>query len=689
MTFPQFLIAASLGLAPLFLGTTSYAQSSLVPAPDTASQVAGSTENSYSPEYFKQFQPNTARDMVSRIPGFALQGGGGGNRGFGQASLNILINGRRPSSKTSGAQDILGRIPSNKVVRIDIKDGASLDIPGLSGQVADIITGGSGISGSWDYALRFWEGTDPQIQDGKISISGERGDVSYTLGFNSREFKFTEDGIETFADADGNVFEDRVEQIYARQTRPTIDVNLTYTPANGHVANFNGTIGYGNRNQGVDESFIALNDRGNTGQSVFQGGEDELEYEIGGDYAFPAGPGTLKLIGLHRFEDSKNADGFRLFNIGETPFIQSFKRDTLEGEYIGRAEYNFSSSARHDWQISGEGAFNYLDRDERYEDSDTPLELSNVRVEEKRAEGNITHSWNVSGRFDLQSSLGAEYSQITVPSDGTEAREFVRPKGFISASYSPSETYTWRAKVEREVGQLDFNLFTDGISLTDSFESSGNSQIVPTQSWNAELELARQDADVISGTVKAFVTFIEDPIDRIRFLDGSEGPGNLDSALEYGIEANATWLLSSIGIDGMRLELEGALRDSEIDDPLTGITRRVNDTEIWEWEVDLRYDVPDTPYAFGGGLEQDRESPFLRLDQSFDGYFDRPESYLFAEHKSLFGMTVRLFAQGLLNEKILRPRIIYDGDRTGDIIEIQNFERARGRRISLELSDTF
>jgi len=88
----------------------------------------------YTPDYFTQFVPQTAADMVARLPGFEIRGGGGGERGFGQASLNILINSRRPSSKSSGANQILGRIPANNVTRIEIVDGASLNIPGLSGQ---------------------------------------------------------------------------------------------------------------------------------------------------------------------------------------------------------------------------------------------------------------------------------------------------------------------------------------------------------------------------------------------------------------------------------------------------------------------------------------------------------------------------------------------------------------------------
>jgi len=94
-------------------------------------------EASYTPDYFTQFQPITAQDMVARVPGFTIQDDSGGERGLGQANLNVLINGRRPSSKSSNARDILGRIPVKNVERIDIVDGASLDIPGLSGQVAN------------------------------------------------------------------------------------------------------------------------------------------------------------------------------------------------------------------------------------------------------------------------------------------------------------------------------------------------------------------------------------------------------------------------------------------------------------------------------------------------------------------------------------------------------------------------
>ena len=60
-------------------------------------------------------------------------------RGLGQASENVLINGERIANKSGGAVDQLQRTPAANVERIEIVDAASLGIAGLSGQVANVI----------------------------------------------------------------------------------------------------------------------------------------------------------------------------------------------------------------------------------------------------------------------------------------------------------------------------------------------------------------------------------------------------------------------------------------------------------------------------------------------------------------------------------------------------------------------
>ena len=139
--------------------------------PDTGSPASAGID--YAPADFAQYNPQTALDMVNRIPGFSIQGDDDGSRGFGQASGNVLINGQRVSGKSNGAEATLGRISATRVVRIEVVDGTMLDIPGLSGQVVNVTTDGEGgMSGTWRWKSRFRENLTPYFHEGVVALSG-------------------------------------------------------------------------------------------------------------------------------------------------------------------------------------------------------------------------------------------------------------------------------------------------------------------------------------------------------------------------------------------------------------------------------------------------------------------------------------------------------------------------------------
>ena len=85
----------------------------------------------YNPVYFDRYAPQTATDMVNQVPGFTLAGAsrfGNNNdqaRGPGQGDGNLLINGKRPSTKDDGPLALLGRIPSESVQRLEIRKEVS------------------------------------------------------------------------------------------------------------------------------------------------------------------------------------------------------------------------------------------------------------------------------------------------------------------------------------------------------------------------------------------------------------------------------------------------------------------------------------------------------------------------------------------------------------------------------------
>src|SRR6185436_20195390 len=77
------------------------------PAPQPAASQQGVI--SYTPADFASARPNTALDMINRLPGFTLIAGDQ-VRGFAGAAGNVLIDGQRPTSKTDNLQDILARV---------------------------------------------------------------------------------------------------------------------------------------------------------------------------------------------------------------------------------------------------------------------------------------------------------------------------------------------------------------------------------------------------------------------------------------------------------------------------------------------------------------------------------------------------------------------------------------------------
>ena len=93
-------------------------------------QEAGETTpaDSYPARYFERFHPNSALDMVRRLPGFTFQPGDPILRGMAESAGNVVIDGKRIADKTFKLEDVLDRIPASQVDRIELIRGGA---PGI------------------------------------------------------------------------------------------------------------------------------------------------------------------------------------------------------------------------------------------------------------------------------------------------------------------------------------------------------------------------------------------------------------------------------------------------------------------------------------------------------------------------------------------------------------------------------
>lgn len=655
-----------------------------------------STRRTFTKEDFARFAPRTALDMARQVPGFSIREGGD-ERGLGQADTNVLINGRRISGKSNGPVAALERIPAEEVVRLELVDGASLDIGGLSGQVLNVVTASTGgISGQFRYAPQFrTKGTPARLLDASVSLAGGGAKDEWTLALQNDSDRRGDDGIERVFDASGNIIDIRDEKANFANDRMGLSGSYTRVASGGNVLNLTGEVeGYIYREREVSRRSGPIDpvDR----LRVFERTEDEFNFELGADYQFALGPGRLKVIAYHRYEDSPTvASVVTEFADGSPVSASVFARDADEAESIARAEYSFAALGG-DLLLAAEGVKNYLDITATLQETDANGDLQPVdfagaeaRVDEDRADFGATYSRALAQDVQFQVSGGAEYSQISQSGPLGQTRSFWRPKGFVALDWKVSPAVNLSTKVERKVGQLSFFDFIASVDLNQDREDVTNADLVPQQSWVYEVEASIGLGALGSLNLRTFYEDISDIVDQIPIAGGGQAPGNIPSAHFYGVDGNLTLLSEGLGWSGTRLDVELYVTGSSVVDPVLGIDRRLSDNTLINIENNLRHDFPGSQWAVGGRVQWDKRSRSVRLDE----VSLRQDSFGFAsafiENKDVAGLTVRLDVANLLDRQNRFDRTVFLDRAAGLVDFVEDRDRTFGTIVSLIVEGSF
>ncbi len=461
----------------------------------TAASVApvAATKRVYTPADFARFAPKTAYDMLVQVPSFTIRSAST-DRGLGQASENVLINGERIANKSGGAIDQLQRISAANVERIEIVDSASLGIAGLSGQVANVILKSTASSsGQFEYNPIFRAHyAKPDFFSGSISYSGRTGPVDYTISAKNDPGRGAYGGPIWIYDPTGGLIETRKEIYHSELDKANLQLKLGLDGPGSSVANLTlGYTPYWNPEHIRDRrTFATGEERSRTTLTKLDG----YNADINADYEFALGPGRLKLIGVRHWEHEPlvTTQILHFDSSGADDQGTRFSRDTHLGETIGRGEYHWKSG-KNDWQVSLERAFNSLDQkgglfslnpDGQF--VEVPFPEGSGKVTEVRYEAVATLSRPLTSNVDLQVAAGAEISRLDRVDDDQPARKFFRPKGSVTLGWHPSPAWDISLKLRRRVGQISFYDFLAQPKLADDRENAGNPNLVPPQSWEIE-----------------------------------------------------------------------------------------------------------------------------------------------------------------------------------------------------------
>ncbi len=645
---------------------------------------------------FDRFAPRNALDMARQVPGFTIRGGSGA-RGLGQADANVIINGRRISGKSNGPVEALQRITAEDVVRLELVDGASLDIGGLSGQVLNVVTASSGrIIGQFRASPQFRSrGTPARLFDGALGISGGGSKDEWNVSLRNNSSRFGNDGPSQLRDGLGDVFEQREEKVNFNSDRLSLGGAYARSADNGNVLNLTGEVfGLIYRETEISQqnnlSIPIMRER------IFRVERDQNGFELGGDYDFAAGPGRLKLIGLHRNEalpqvtlaDTSFSDGSALAG-------SQFTRDVSQGETIIRSEYTFPALDGN-FVAAIEGAANFLDIDADLLVRDAAGVLQPVavpgasaRVDEERVDSGLTYSRAMAANLQLQASLGAEYSRLSQSGPFGQTREFWRPKGFVALDWKAGRGVNLAGRVERVVGQLSFFDFIARVDLELDRADASNADLVPPQSWVYELETSVQLGAFGNANLRGFVEEISDIVDQIPLDTGGQAVGNIAAARRYGVNGDVTLLSDGFGWNGTRFDVRFAFQGSEVADPLLGTPRELSGNELVNLRGNLRHDFTGKAWALGGGFDWQDFAPQVRLDEISLRSFSFGMASAFIENKNVAGMTVRGTIANLLDRRNFFDRTVFTDRGVGAISFAESRVRQFGTIFTLEIEGSF
>ena len=704
--------------APLSLGQEADAES----AAGTAVEPQAKTPNAdstvvYDAEFFAQYNPVTANDMLERIPGLDLSniGDAEGDRGLGTGG-NLLINGQRVAGKSNSTQDQLSRIPASEVQRIEIirDTSGALNVRGASEVINIVLTAAQSRSTTTVKLVNRLNHDDTFETGGSVGWANQTGNLSALVNLDLRPNYENRDYREVRLDPNGERLGTLFETNIRDQDVFTFSTNLGYN-GERHRTQLNLQYSEGSYPRPIRRDFVDFTDVGAINSVEEELVENEQSnWEVGGDYEFSFGSGSrlsLLLLANNEIRDFVR-ERFEADSAAEPLSKELFIDSKLErGEFIAQGNYNLPLTSNQSMRVGLERADTQVDSSlllgsasgteppsEDYGGLPPVVSSSNLgtRVQEIRYEGFLFHNWTLGERSSLESSVVYETSEISQSGVVNKVRDFQYWRPSLDYRYNITEAFQIRATVQRRVEQLPFSLFATTTNEEDRDRDvlAGNPEIEPETSWNYDVEVEYRlpnDGGVLSS--KLSYADIDNYIGRINATTDPNEPlsamGNVGPARTWAWSNQASLRLTSLNLPSAVVTATLDLFDSEITDPFLGTKQRIN--ERGRARLEFRHDVAEHGFSYGF----DYNYPFL------GGYYDidivtitrnDPPNRLnaFVQKVWFEDWTFRLESNNTLDASRCRTRQRFDGTTIdGSLALIQDSCSSRYRRLTLSIQTNF
>lgn len=626
--------------------------------PPFAAQAAPAVET-YPAAFFAPYAPLTALDMVQHLPGFRLDLGDSGVRGFSGAGGNVLIDGERPAGKSGGLAAALSAIPARQVARIQIlRDGAGGSETAGQGVVANIVHAKSDGGLAAEASLSSVNGL------GGASLTATRRVAGFEIGAKTTFDAAGERSHGTRAHFDAAGASTGLDALTYRTDFPELSQRLTLGgPVAGGQVKAAAMLARARLAEGFAFDSRTVIDRFPKRTGRWRG-EASADWTRGlaGDYA-------LKLLALVNFTDlDARSLSQTETDSGPVKATDSFESRGASRETILRVALAEGGAAKWRSELGAEVAWNSLDSRSAFTTFDdagvaTSRSTTDARVSETRLEVFTTLDWRPAPRWTVVAGVAYESSWIQVQGEGSSRNRFGFLKPRLTGAYKLDDRSDLRLSLRRTVGQLSFGDFAASANLAEGTASGGNADLGPDHRTTAALDYDRRFGGRGAFTFSAAYDWRRDVLEAAVLPSGAFGVVNVDRARAWSVAANLELPVDQY-VPGGVLKLGYGRSGSRIADPLTGARRALNGSHPVDFTASFRQDIASVQASWGVDYARRVDTGFWYVDEA-RALRRAPQLDLFVETSRFLSAKLRLDLKGLSGTRNTYRRVLFSPDRSG------------------------
>ena len=298
--------------------------------------------------------------------------------------------------------------------------------------------------------------------------------------------------------------------------------------------------------------------------------------------------------------------------------------------------------------------------------------------------GGGTLRWAASKRLSFDAGAQVAFTDLDWRNFAQNRQGYASTEPRVGATLAPWTGGRWELSYGLAVTPVDLGAFvTVAENLQRAGENGALTDLAPNREWRTQARFSQALPGAGSLSLGVTQAKLESITELTRNVAGADLPGTVTGGSRQQVDVSLAVPLAAVGLDGMSVETGGAVRRSDIVDPITGAARRLSGEAPYDAHVALAQDVKSL--ALRVGVQANAQGAQVSYTPEEISTAAQAQSLgMFVEYRPQ-AFALRLQVDGLAGAERDYSDVYYDGSRASNRILRTDQRQDGGPAFSLVL----